>query len=77
MEKTHDDSLNHRITLAEAFSAVDCILLTFSNVSDGLVVNKSVIARRFNHEELPFMLLAMVKVEGDRQECHEFDLNYS
>lgn len=75
MERTLDDSANRRITLAEAFLTADCILITLQNVSEGLVVNKGVIAKRIR-EELPFMateniIMAMVKAGGDRQVCHE------
>lgn len=75
MERTLDDSANRRITLAEAFLAADCILITMQNISEGLVVNQAVIKKHID-EELPFMateniIMAMVKAGGDRQECHE------
>lgn len=75
MERTLDDSANRRITIAEAFLAADCILITMQNISEGLIVNDAVIKKHID-EELPFMateniIMAMVKAGGDRQECHE------
>lgn len=75
LERTLDDSANRRITLAESFLAADAILTTMLNISQGLVVYPKVIARNIN-QELPFMateniIMAMVKLGGDRQICHE------
>lgn len=74
-ERTLDDSANKRISIAEAFLAVDGILDICVNVTGGIVVNPKVIERRIN-EKLPFMateniLMACVKKGGDRQELHE------
>lgn len=74
-ERTLDDSANRRITLPEAFLTTDIVLSTLQNVSEGLVVYPSVIARHIA-QELPFMateniIMAMVKSGGDRQETHE------
>jgi len=75
MERTLDDSANRRLTLPQAFLAVDAILLLYRNVTAGLVVYSNVIARNLA-EELPFlaseaiMLAAAVK-GGDRQLLHE------
>lgn len=74
-ERTLDDSANKRISIAEAFLAVDAILNIFINVTGGIVVNPKVIERRVN-EKLPFMateniLMECVKKGGDRQELHE------
>ena len=70
-----DHSANRRVTIPEAFLTADILLTTLQNISEGLVVYPSVIARRIN-QELPFMateniIMAMVKSGGDRQECHE------
>ena len=74
-ERTLDDSANKRISVAEAFLAVDAILNIYINVSSGLVVNEKVIERRVN-EKLPFMateniMMESVKRGGNRQELHE------
>ena len=74
-ERTLDDSANKRISVSEAFLAVDAILSLLVNVSDGLVVNESVISRNLM-AELPFMateniMMNCVKKGGDRQELHE------
>lgn len=75
MERTLDDSANRRLTIPQAFLAVDAILILYRNVVDGLIVYPQVIARHL-HEELPFMateeiLMAGVRAGGDRQELHE------
>lgn len=74
-ERTLDDSANKRLSVAEAFLAVDAILNLYINVSEGLVVYERVIARRVM-EKLPFMateniLMESVKRGGNRQELHE------
>lgn len=74
-ERTLDDSANRRLTLAEAFLSADAVLLTLLNISQGLVVYPKVIERAIS-QELPFMstenvIMAMVKLGGDRQVCHE------
>jgi len=74
-ERTLDDSSNRRLTIAEAFLAVDGILEILINVSEGLVVYPKVVAARVL-SELPFMatenvLMAAVQAGGDRQELHE------
>lgn len=75
MERTLDDSANRRIAIAEAFLTADAVLCTLQNIFEGLVVYPKVIERRIN-QELPFMateniIMAMVKLGSDRQECHE------
>jgi len=74
-ERTLDDSANKRISIPEAFLAVDGILDLYMNVVDGLVVYPKVIERRLM-QELPFMateniMMDAVKAGGDRQELHE------
>lgn len=74
-ERTLDDSANRRISIPEAFLAVDAILNIYINVVDGLVVYPKMIEKRVM-EELPFMateniLMEAVKKGGDRQELHE------
>jgi adenylosuccinate lyase len=75
MERTLDDSANRRLTLPQAFLAVDAILLLYQNVASGLVVYPRVIDRHLQ-EELPFMatenlIMEAVSKGGDRQQLHE------
>lgn len=74
-ERTLDDSANKRLSVPEAFLAVDGILSLYANVADGLVVYPKVIEQRLR-KELPFMateniMMDAVKAGGDRQELHE------
>ena len=74
-ERTLDDSANKRISVAEAFLAVDSILNIYINVTAGLVVYDKVVTRRVM-EKLPFMateniMMESVKRGGNRQELHE------
>lgn len=74
-ERTLDDSANKRISVAEAFLAVDSILNIYMNVTEGLVVYEKVINRRVM-EKLPFMateniMMESVKRGGNRQDLHE------
>ncbi len=66
---------NKRISVSEAFLAVDAILNLYENVASNLVVHEKVIAKHIQ-EELPFMateniLMDAVKAGGDRQALHE------
>ena len=74
-ERTLDDSANKRISVPEAFLAVDGILDLYLNITEGLVVYPKVIESHLMNE-LPFMateniMLDCVKMGGDRQELHE------
>ena len=74
-ERTLDDSANKRISVAEAFLAVDSILNIYINITGGLVVYDKVVTRRVM-EKLPFMateniMMKSVKNGGNRQELHE------
>ncbi|MDR0445877.1 MAG: adenylosuccinate lyase [Oscillospiraceae bacterium] len=74
-ERTLDDSANKRISVPEAFLAVDAILNIYINVASGIMVYPQVIARRIEGE-LPFMaseniMMKAVKLGGDRQALHE------
>ncbi|MBQ4046151.1 MAG: adenylosuccinate lyase, partial [Lachnospiraceae bacterium] len=74
-ERTLDDSANKRISVPEAFLAIDGILDLYLNVVDGMVVYDKVI-RKHMMAELPFMateniMMDAVKAGGDRQELHE------
>ena len=74
-ERTLDDSANKRISVPEAFLAVDAILGIYTNVVDGLVVYPKMIEKHIM-DELPFMateniMMAATEKGGDRQELHE------
>ena len=74
-ERTLDDSANKRLSVPEAFLAVDAILNIWANVAGGLVVHPKVIEKHVL-EELPFMaseniMMDAVKRGGDRQQLHE------
>ena len=74
-ERTLDDSANKRISIPEAFLAVDAILNIYANVTSGMVVHEKVIEKHIM-EELPFMaseniMMDAVKRGGNRQELHE------
>jgi adenylosuccinate lyase len=74
-ERTLDDSSNKRLTIAEAFLALDGCLNIVVNVARGLVVYPKTIEAAVM-AELPFMateeiLMAAVQSGGDRQELHE------
>lgn len=74
-ERTLDDSANKRLSVPEAFLAVDAILNIYENVASGLVVHEKVIEKHIL-EELPFMaseniMMDAVKRGGDRQQLHE------
>ncbi|MBR4801013.1 MAG: adenylosuccinate lyase [Clostridia bacterium] len=75
-ERTLDDSANKRISMSEAFLAVDAILALYTNVIGGLTVYPEIIKKNLERE-LPFMateniLMYCVKTKGaDRQVLHE------
>ena len=75
MERTLDDSAIRRLSMPQAFLAVDACLILYRNITDGLVVYPKVIEKNLT-SELPFMateeiLMAGVQAGGDRQELHE------
>ncbi len=75
-ERTLDDSANRRISIPEAFLAVDAVLSLYINIVSNGTVYPKVVERHLN-EELPFMateniLMDCVKNKGkSRQELHE------
>ena len=74
-ERKLDDSANKRISVSEAFLAVDAILNIYINITQGLVVYDRVVTRRVM-EKLPFMATENIMMEsakrgGNRQELHE------
>lgn len=75
LERTLDDSANRRISIPEAFLAVDSILILYANITSNIVVYENVIRTNLM-KELPFMateeiLMNAVLKGGDRQELHE------
>jgi adenylosuccinate lyase len=75
LERTLDDSSNRRLSLPEAFLALDGALDLMHNVASGLIVHEAMVRKNLM-AELPFMateniLMACVKLGGDRQEYHE------
>lgn len=75
MERTLDDSANRRLSIPEGFLTADVILTILQNITEGLVVYPAQIQRHIA-AELPFMatenvIMTMVHLGGDRQECHE------
>src|SRR5262245_21618636 len=74
-ERTLDDSSNKRLSIPEAFLAIDGCLLIVNNIAGGLVVYPRTIESAVA-QELPFMateeiLMAGVRAGGDRQALHE------
>lgn len=75
LERTLDDSSNRRLSLPEAFLALDGALDLMHNVASGLIVHEATVKKNLM-AELPFMateniLMACVKLGADRQEYHE------
>lgn len=75
MERTLDDSAIRRLSMPQAFLAIDACLILYRNITDGMVVYPKVIEKNLT-SELPFMateeiLMAGVQAGGDRQELHE------
>lgn len=75
LERTLDDSSNRRLSLPEAFLALDGALDTMHNVAAGLIPNPHVIRANLD-AELPFLaterlMMAAVAKGQDRQDVHE------
>ncbi|MDF1809286.1 MAG: adenylosuccinate lyase [Phycisphaerales bacterium] len=75
LERTLDDSSNRRLSLPEAFLALDGALDLMHTVADGLIVNEAMVKRNLM-AELPFMateniMMEAVKLGRDRQDVHE------
>lgn len=75
LERTLDDSSNRRLSLPEAFLALDGALDIMHRVASGLIVNEAMVRRNLM-AELPFLateniLMEAVKAGGDRQDLHE------
>jgi adenylosuccinate lyase len=75
LERTLDDSANRRLTLPEAFLALDGCLDLMRNVISGLVVNEAMVTRNLM-AEMPFLatehlMMQAVGLGKDRQDVHE------
>ncbi|MFQ5536679.1 MAG: adenylosuccinate lyase [Gemmatimonadota bacterium] len=75
LERTLDDSANRRLSIPDAFLALDGTLVLVENVARGLVVHPEVVRRNLA-EHLPFMATETILMQatargGDRQELHE------
>lgn len=80
-ERTLDDSANKRISISEAFLALDGVLNLYINITSGMVVYEKMITSHVMNE-LPFMateniIMEGVKRGGDRQELHELIRGHS
>lgn len=75
LERTLDDSANRRVTLPEAFLAIDECLRIYQRLMEGIVVYPEMIKRnlvrfgQFSGTEV--LLMKLAKEGGDRQEMHE------
>lgn len=82
LERSLDDSANRRLTIPQAFLAVDHILDSLIRISEDSAVYPKMIERWIN-EELPFMateniMMKCVKEKGaDRQAIHEIIRQHS
>jgi len=75
LERTLDDSANRRVSIPDAYLALDGTLVLVENVARGLVVNPTVIRRNLE-PHLPFMATETILMRataggGDRQTLHE------
>jgi adenylosuccinate lyase len=75
LERTLDDSANRRVILPEAFLCADELLITAQQLTAGLLINETAIARNLAIYG-PFaaterLLMAAVKAGANRQEMHE------
>lgn len=75
MERTLDDSANRRLSIPDAYLALDGALLLTENVARGLIVHPAVVERNLA-EHLPFMATETLLMQataggGDRQALHE------
>ncbi len=75
LERTLDDSANRRLSVPDAFMAVDGCLVLAENVARGLIVNPAVVRKNLA-EHLPFMATETILMQatsrgGDRQQLHE------
>jgi len=75
LERTLDDSANRRLSMPDAYLALDGALVLTENVARGLTVNPAIVRKNLA-EHLPFMATETILMQaalkgGDRQELHE------
>lgn len=75
LERTLDDSANRRVWMAQAFLALDEMLMLAYKVMDGLVINEEVVKKRLE-QHAPFaltevLLMNLVQKGHSRAEAHE------
>jgi adenylosuccinate lyase len=75
LERTLDDSTNRRLVIAQAFLAIDSILMIWNHVLENIVVYPKMIEKNI-HQELPFLITESILVESvkngaDRQKIHD------
>lgn len=80
-ERTLDDSANRRISIPEAFLAIDGILILYTNIINNCKVYPGIINKHLK-EELPFIaaeniMMEAVKKGKDRQIIHELVREHS
>ncbi len=75
LERTLDDSANRRVVIPEMFLAIDEMLVSATNILDGLLINEKVISKNleffwiFSASEL--IIVEAAKKGADRQKMHE------
>jgi adenylosuccinate lyase len=81
LERTLDDSANRRVVLAEAFLAVDEMLLRALRLVEGLRVDETALERGLTSfgvfAATERLLMEMVKAGADRQAAHELIREHS
>ncbi|AER40526.1 MAG: adenylosuccinate lyase [Flavobacteriales bacterium] len=75
LERTLDDSANRRLVIAQAFLAIDSILMIWNHVLENIVVYPKMIEKNI-HQEFPFLITESILVESvkngaDRQKVHD------
>ena len=62
-ERTIDDSANKRLSIPEAFLAIDSVLILYNEIARGMVVYPAITARRAA-EYLPFLAAENLMMDG-------------
>lgn len=75
LERSLDDSAVRRVSLPEAFLAVDACLILYANIAKGMTVFPKMMQRHLD-EQLPFLATEEILMAGiahglDRQDLHE------
>lgn len=76
LERTLDDSANRRLSIPEAFLAIDGVLQLVIHVANGMEVHEKAVHMHLEDEALAFatehLLMAAVRKGKDRQEIHHY-----